>query len=103
MTVSNSDDSMLMILTRLGFGLNIAPSVIIAVVTVILVQVSDIEHAMLPYVNDIIVNEELVSVEGVGTHFSLYGLECKQPNRARLLGLRVQSSIGKLWTCEKSG
>ncbi|XP_045101302.1 uncharacterized protein LOC123498201 [Portunus trituberculatus] len=50
-------------LTRLGFGLNIAPQVMKAVVKTILAQDSKIEQAVLPYVDDLLVNEDLVSAE----------------------------------------
>lgn len=90
-------------LTRLGFGLNIAPSVMKAVVKTILAQDANIESAVVPYVDDLLVNEDIVSAEQVAAHFSRFGLECKPPNRAadgaRLLGLHVQSSNGQLqWT-----
>ncbi|XP_045108000.1 uncharacterized protein LOC123502800 [Portunus trituberculatus] len=90
-------------LTRLGFGLNIAPQVMKAVVKTILAQDSKIEQAVLPYVDDLLVNEDLVSAEQVAAHFASYGLECKQPVRvadgARLLGLRVRPVNGELqWT-----
>ncbi|XP_045101484.1 uncharacterized protein LOC123498445 [Portunus trituberculatus] len=90
-------------LTRLGFGLNIAPQVMKAVVKTILAQDSKIEQAVLPYVDDLLVNEDLVSAEQVAAHFASYGLECKQPVRvadgARLLGLRIRPVNGELqWT-----
>ena len=90
-------------LTRLGFGLNIAPQVMKAVVKTILAQDPKIESAVLPYVDDLLVNEDLVSAEQVAAHFAAFGLECKQPARAadgaRLLGLRVQPVNGQLqWT-----
>ena len=90
-------------LTRLGFGLNIAPQVMKAVVKTILAQDPKIEGAVLPYVDDLLVNEDLVSVDQVAAHFSAFGLECKQPARAadgaRLLGLHVQPVNGQLqWT-----
>lgn len=73
------------------------------VVRTILAQDANIESAELPYVDDLLVDEDIVSAERVASHFSPFGLECKPPNRAahgaRLLGLHVQSSNGQLqWT-----
>lgn len=90
-------------LTRLGFGLSIAPMVMKAVVKTILSQDPEIERAVLPYVDDLLVNEDQVSAERVAAHFASFGLECKHPNRAvdgaRLLGLRVRPTGGRLlWT-----
>lgn len=35
-----------------------------------------------PYVDDLLANEDLVSVNRVAAHFAAFGLECKQPDRA---------------------
>ena len=52
------------------------------------------ERAVLPYVDDLLVDEDVVSADRVVEHFARYGLECKPLQRAadgaRLLGLRVQ-------------
>ena len=81
-------------LTRLGFGLNVAPSVMKAVVRAVLAQDPAMERAVSPYVDDLLVDEDQISAECVAEHFRRFGLECKQPARAedgaRLLGLRVQ-------------
>ena len=87
-------------LVRLGFGLNVAPLVMKAVVRAVLDQDPDIERAVLPYVDDLLVNEDIVSAERVVAHFAQHGLDCKPPERAasgaRLLGLRVQAEGGEL-------
>ncbi|XP_043226962.1 uncharacterized protein LOC122384052 [Amphibalanus amphitrite] len=87
-------------LTRLGFGLNIAPLVMKAVVRAVLDQDPDIGRAVLPYVDDLLVNEDIVSAERVVAHFAQFGLDCKPPERAasgvRLLGLRVHEENGQL-------
>ena len=90
-------------LTRLGFGLNIAPLVMKAVVRSVLEQDSDVQRATLPYVDDLLVNEDVLSAERVVAHFAKFGLDCKPPERAasgaRLLGLHVQAEGEKLrWT-----
>ena len=82
-------------LTRLGFGLSVAPQVMKAVVRAVLEQDASVGQAVLPYVDDLLVNEDIVSAEQVIEHFGKYGLECKPPERAaagtRLLGLRVRA------------
>ena len=88
-------------LTRLGFGLNVAPSVMKAVVRAVLEQDPEIERSVSPYMDDLLVDEDQVSADRVAAHFSRFGLECKPPARAedgaRLLGLRVQrASSGEL-------
>ncbi|KAK3878418.1 hypothetical protein Pcinc_017002 [Petrolisthes cinctipes] len=74
-----------------------------AVVKTILAQDANIESAVVPSVDDLLVNEDIVSAEQVATHFSAFGLECKPPNWAAdgacLLRLHVQSPNGQLqWT-----
>ena len=85
-------------LTRVGFGLNVAPLIMKAVVRSVLAEDPNMEKAVLPYVDDLCVNEDVVSAEQVVSHFAKYGLDCKAPERAadgaRLLGLRVRTGAG---------
>ena len=87
-------------LQRLGFGLNVGPSVMKAVVKAVLEKDEKMVRGVLPYVDDLLVNEDIVSADEVVRHFRTYGLECKPPQRAadgaRLLGLRVGSCGGEL-------
>ena len=89
-------------MTRLGFGLNVSPQVMKAVVHTVLEQDPIIQRAVLPYVDDLLVDEDVASAERVIEHFAEYGLECKPPERvgdadgARLLGLRVRPEGGRL-------
>ena len=90
-------------LARVGFGLSIAPLVLKAVVRAVLQQDPDVERATIPYVDDLCLNEDIVSADRVVEHFASYGLECKPPQRAangaRMLGFRVTSGGGALqWT-----
>ena len=90
-------------LVRLGFGLSLAPLVMKAVVRSVLAQDPQIERAVLSYVDDLLVDEDVASAERVVNHFARYGLTCKAPERvsdgARLLGLRVRPLRGELhWT-----
>lgn len=93
-------------LTRLGFGLNIAPLVMKAVIKTILMQQSEIARPVLPYVDDMLLKEDLVSADQAAAHFTAFGLECKQPHqtvdRARLL-VHVQVTGGELhWRCDNT-
>ena len=87
-------------LTRLGFGLNVAPSVMKSVLTAVLTQDETVDRATSSYLEDIFVNEDLVSVQCVENHLLRYGLECKPAERvadgARVLGLEVWGERGEL-------
>ncbi|XP_043245437.1 uncharacterized protein LOC122393477 [Amphibalanus amphitrite] len=87
-------------LTRVGFGLSVASGIMRAVVREVLDQSPEIAKAVLPYADDLLVNETLISAERVTEHFAAYGLSCKPPERvadeagARMLGLRVRRQSG---------
>ena len=87
-------------LTRLGFGLNDAPQIMKGVVRAVLAEDADMQRAVLPYVDDLLVDEGIVSADTVVRHFARFDLACKQPERAadgaRLLGLHVQLKNGEL-------
>ena len=87
-------------LNRLGFGLSVAPNIMKAVVQAILERDERVRRGVLAYVDDLLVDEDIVSAEEVVQHFAEYGLECKPPQRAaegaRLLGLRVGAYGGEL-------
>ena len=80
-------------LTRLGFGLNVAPSVMKSVLTAVLTQDETVDRATASYLDDIFVNEDVISAQFIEKHLSRYGLECKPAervtDRARVLGLNV--------------
>lgn len=82
-------------LTRMGFGLSVAPEVMRAVVKTILEQDPLVERGVLGFVDDLLVDESIVDAEHVIDHFRRFGLDCKPPVRAadgaRVLGLRVSS------------
>jgi len=64
-------------LTRLGFGLNVAPSIMKAVLAKLLSQDDTILRATSPYLDDIFVNEDVASAQQVERHLSQFGLTCK--------------------------
>jgi len=82
-------------LTRLGFGLNVAPKVMSAVVGKILSMEDDIQRGTDSYIDDIIVNESVVSAEKVVAHLRKYGLESKPAedlNGCKVLGVKVEKA-----------
>ena len=90
----------LYVMTRMGFGLNIAPKVMSRILTKVLSLDETICKGTDHYIDDILVNEKVVSVWTVKEHLQKYGLISKEPEKltsARVLGLRVESSsLGKL-------
>ena len=81
-------------LTRLGFGLNVAPLIMKAVLTSALAQDELIQKAASSFVDDIYINEEIISADAVSAHLLKFGLRCKPAERvadgARVLGLKVE-------------
>ncbi|KAF0307460.1 hypothetical protein FJT64_021224 [Amphibalanus amphitrite] len=82
---------------RMSYGLNVAPNIMRSVVRTILEQNEAVSRGVLPYVDDLLVNEDVISAEQVAEHFSRYGLVCKPPQRpadgARMLGLQLTITI----------
>ena len=80
-------------LTRLGFGLSVAPLVMRKVLGMALSRDPKVDSATSPYVDDILVNEDIVTAAEVKGHLEGLGLVCKPPEDvskgARVLGLRV--------------
>ena len=56
-------------LTRMGFGLSVAPEVMRAVVKMILAQDPLVERGLLGSVDDLLVDESVVDAEHVIEHF----------------------------------
>ena len=79
-------------LTRLGFGLNVAPLIMKSVIDAIVSQDHTIKSATSAYADDILINENLVPTSRVQHHFLDYGLVSKDPMR-----LRDGASRGKGW------
>lgn len=87
-------------LTRLGFGLNVAPLILKSVLNAVLALDDMIRRATCPYVDDMLVNEDIAPVEKVITHLSAFGLVCKPAEKlsagTRALGLKVEKSDNEL-------
>jgi hypothetical protein len=94
-------------LTRLGFGLTSAPKIMTAIVRHILASDPVISKATDHFVDDIVIDTALVSVDRVVEHLRMHGLETKPPetlDSARVLGLQLrQNNHGKMtWTRSKN-
>ncbi|KAG0725639.1 hypothetical protein GWK47_038205 [Chionoecetes opilio] len=87
-------------LTRLGFGLNVAPLVMKAVLNCVLSEDPDVRRGTSAYIDDILVNEDVVKTSRVEDHLRNFGLTSKPPirvvNGARVLGLKVWGEQGGL-------
>ena len=80
-------------LTRLRFGLNVAPQIMRSVVKAVIGQEETVNCATSSYVDDIFVNESVCSAAQVKTHLELFGLTCMDLEQlssgARVLGVYV--------------
>ncbi|XP_065657969.1 uncharacterized protein LOC136082494 [Hydra vulgaris] len=88
-------------LTRLGFGLNVAPMIMKSVVSAVIDQDELVKSGTSAYVDDIYVDESVVSLVYVKRHFLKYGLESKEGEQigndgVRVLGLCVRKVGNKL-------
>ena len=64
-------------LTRLGFGLNVTPLIMRAIVNTVLSQDRIINTATSSYINDIFMNESVCSVVCVKEYLEQFGLASK--------------------------
>ncbi|KAK4318086.1 hypothetical protein Pmani_010884 [Petrolisthes manimaculis] len=86
-------------LTSLGFGLNSAPRIMSKILKTVLSKDEKVRRATKSYVDDIIVNESVASVEEVIRHLNVYGLITKSPESldgGAALGLRLSRVAGEL-------
>ena len=84
-------------LTRLGFGLNIAPRIMTKILNCVLGMDSKVKLGTDSYIDDIAVNEDMVPAEQVMSVLTEYGLDAKPPEQllgSRVLGLRVMQDNG---------
>ena len=85
-------------LTRLGFGLNCAPKIMSTILRTVLALDAKIRDGTCQYIDDILVNVDVVSAAEVARHLERYGLitkEVQELDGARVLGLAVQAEEGK--------
>ena len=87
-------------LTRLGFGLNVAPQIMKSIMDAVLSQEDVIKRATSAYIDDVYVNEDIAPASQVRATLARFGLVCKDPVRledgARVLGLNVWGEHGSL-------
>lgn len=80
-------------LTRLGFGLSAAPRIMAKILKTVLAKSREVEAATSSYVDDILLNESLLSAEKLIAHLNKFGLATKPPERldgGAALGLRLE-------------
>ena len=66
-------------LTQLGFGLNVAPLIMEAIVSAVLLQQEAVCQTTSAYIDDIYVNEDFMPATRIREHLARFGLECKDP------------------------
>lgn len=94
-------------LRHIEFRLSLELIFIKAVIKTILAQDLEIKQTVVPYMDNLLVDEDQVSTEKVSAHLASFRQECKQQdsavNKARLLGLHMQPAGGRLlWTSDKA-
>lgn len=86
-------------LTRLGFGLSVAPKIMCSIVNKVLSMDNQVSQGTSSYVDDIIVNENIVDTKTVIELLELYGLVTKPAETldgSRVLGLRLTKVEDKI-------
>ena len=85
----------------MGFGLNVAPSIIQTIVDAILTKDKRIQLATSAYIDDVYVDESMVPAARVKEHLCSFGLLSKEPERlqdgVRVLGLQVWGEDNSLY------
>ena len=94
------------VMTRMGFGLNVAPKIMSRIVGTVLSLDQTIEKGRDSYVDDIWIDMDVVEVEKVKSHLGQYGLLTKDPEPltdARVLGLRVTEGKSGCFNWKRDG
>ena len=78
----------------MGFGLNVESSIMRAIVQATLLKDDAVQQVTSAYIDDVFINEDIVSVTRVRQKLANFGLASKEPERlqngAQVLGLIVQ-------------
>ncbi|XP_067931095.1 uncharacterized protein [Watersipora subatra] len=80
-------------LIRLGFGLSCAPRIMTSILKKVLSLDERVHRGTDHYIDDIVVQESVLSAQGLRDHLARYGLETKEPEAldgGRLLGVALQ-------------
>ena len=86
-------------LTRLGFGLNCAPRIMSKILKTVLEKDEHINRATNSYIDDILVDEKMVTAQKLMDHLKKFGLVTKEPEPLEggaALGLRLKLVKGDL-------
>ena len=86
-------------LTRLGFGLNCAPRIMSKILKTVLQKDKQIHRATNSYIDDILLDEHLVTAKRLTEHLKRFGLLTKPPEQldgGAALGLRLRQVGGEL-------
>ena len=85
---------------RLGSGLNVAPQIMKAIINPVLSQEEKVKEGISVYLDDIYVNEDIVSSLHIKVKLAQFGLICMDPERLKdgtcVLGLDVHGKQGSL-------
>ncbi|XP_076055165.1 uncharacterized protein LOC143033558 [Oratosquilla oratoria] len=80
-------------LTRLGFGLSSAPKIMTRILKTVLEKTEAMKKGTDSYLDDILVDDSIVSTSSVVEHLARYGLTAKEPEPLEggaVLGLRLE-------------
>ena len=94
------------VMTRMGFGLNVAPKIMSKIITTVLELDDEVALGTDHYIDDIFVDASVVDIAKVKNHLTKYGLETKEPvplSDARVLGLRVVAAEDGLHKWKRDG
>lgn len=89
----------LYLLTRLGFGLSVAPKIMTAIVEKVLAQNQHVNEAVSSYVDDLFIDASKIDPYYVKKYLLSYGLETKEPDNlgdktgTRILGMKVNGDL----------
>ena len=87
-------------LTRLRFGLNVAPQIMRAIINTVVSQEEKVKEETSAYLDDIYENEDIVSSLYIKVKLAQFGFICKDPERledgAHILGLDIHGKQGSL-------
>ena len=85
----------------MGFGLNVAPSIMQTIVDAVLTKDKRIQQATSAYIDDVYVDESIVPVACVKERLCNFSLLSKEPERlqdgVRVLGLQVWGEDNSLY------
>ena len=87
-------------LTRLGFGLNSAPRIMAKILKTVLAKREEVKRGTNSYIDDILVDVSVISVDKLINHLKEYGLVTKPPESldgGAALGLKLLSDGGELY------